>query len=174
MRGGAVHSTRYWHWTVVGLAAAVVLVVTSAYAQESPVACTLLQPAELASALGGKAGELSGTSTGSAEICNGQVGTFKVMIRTAKRTRDDDGAVERKGIEVARKMGMLVEGKIDGDMTCSTLVPPPALAEMGFNTTCSILRAGSVVAVEVTAPSQKEMASMEVVGQLVQKAITRF
>jgi len=59
-------------------------------------------------------------------------------------------------------------------MTCSTLVPPPALAEMGFNTTCSILRAGSVVAVEVTAPSQKEMASMEVVGQLVQKAITRF
>jgi len=174
MRGGAVHSTRYWHWTVVGLAAAVVLVVTSAYAQESPVACTLLQPAELASALGGKAGELSGTSTGSAEICNGQVGQLKIMIRTAKRTRDDDGAVERKGIEVARKMGMLVEGKIDGDMTCSTLVPPPALAEMGFNTTCSILRAGSVVAVEVTAPSQKEMASMEVVGQLVQKAITRF
>jgi len=159
---------------VVGLAAAVVLVVTSAYAQESPVACTLLQPAELASALGGKAGELSGTSTGSAEICNGQVGQLKIMIRTAKRTRDDDGAVERKGIEVARKMGMLVEGKIDGDMTCSTLVPPPALAEMGFNTTCSILRAGSVVAVEVTAPSQKEMASMEVVGQLVQKAITRF
>ena len=174
MRGGAVRLTRYWHWTVVGLAAAVVLVVTSAYAQESPVACTLLQPAELASALGGKAGELSGTSTGSAEICNGQVGQLKIMIRTAKRQREDGGAVERKGIEVARKMGMLVEGKIDGDMTCSTLVPPPALAEMGFNTTCSILRAGSVVAVEVTAPSQKEMASMEVVGQLVQKAITRF
>jgi len=174
MRGGAVRLTRYWHWTVVGLAAAVVLVVTSAYAQESPTACTLLQPAELESALGGKAGEFSAVGGGQAEICNGQVGQLKIMIRTAKRTRDDDGAVERKGIEVARKMGMLVEGKIDGDMTCSTLVPPPSLAEMGFTTGCSILRNGSVVAVEVTARSQKEMVSIDAVGKLVQEAVTRF
>jgi len=45
---------------------------------------------------------------------------------------------------------------------------------MGFNTTCSILHAGRVVAVEVQAPSQKEMASMDVVRKLVQQAFTRL
>jgi len=39
---------------------------------------------------------------------------------------------------------------------------------------CGILRAGKVVAVEVSAPSQKEMASMDAAPKLAQKAVTRL
>jgi hypothetical protein len=45
---------------------------------------------------------------------------------------------------------------------------------MGFNTTCSIFRGGRVVAVEVTARSRDEMASMQVVRGLVEKAWSRL
>jgi hypothetical protein len=105
-------------------------------------------------------------------MCVGQVGRFKVLIRVARR-QDNTGETERQGIETLRKMGVRVEVKTDGDLTCSTMVPPASLAHLGFNTTCSILRAGRVIAVEVTAPSEKEMVSIDVVRNLVQKATAR-
>jgi len=70
--------------------------------------------------------------------------------------------------------GWKIEVKTEGDLTCSTATPPASPAQTGVNTTCSILRAGKVVAVEVTAPSQKEMASMDAARKLVEKAVTRL
>ena len=162
------------HWAKIGCAALVLFVMTSVHAQEPSVACRLLQATELESALGGKAAKLSGGSLGNSDICNGQVGSLKVMIRIAKRRGDSGGATERMGVEILRRKGWQIEVKTEGDLTCSTAIPPASAAQMGFNTTCSILRAGRVVAVEVGAPSQKEMASMDVVRKLVQKADARL
>jgi hypothetical protein len=139
-----------------------------------PASCRLLQPAELESALGGKTAGLQRANLGPADACTGQVGTRTVLIRVAERRGDREGAVERQGIEVARKQGIQVDVKTEGDLTCSTMVPPASLAQMGFNTTCSIFRGGRVVAVEVTARSRDEMASMQVVRGLVEKAWSRL
>jgi hypothetical protein len=154
------------------LALAVLLVPAPVGAGQSSASCNLLQPAELESALGGKPTQFSSVSQGEADICTGQVGKLKVLIRVARR--QGDGTAERQGIDAARRMGAQVEVKTEGDLTCSTVIPPVSLAHLGFNTTCSILRAGRVVAVEVTAPSQQEMASMDAVRGLVQKAVARL
>jgi hypothetical protein len=158
------------------------LALTPAHAQQPSDACKLLQPAELESALGGKAGKFdnaardlasAGFNTqNSPNVCFGQVGSLKVMIRNAKR--EGDGTKERKGLEMARSQGWQIEVKSEGELTCSSAMPPASQAQYGFNTTCSILRAGRVVAVEVTARSQKEMVSMDVVRKLVQKAASRL
>jgi hypothetical protein len=162
------HLTKIWH------AALALFVLTSVHAQEPSVACKLLPASELESTLGGKAGKFSGSSVGDTHFCNGQVGSFKVLIRIAKRQGASGGATERKGIEILRAKGWKIEVKTEGDLTCSTAIPPASSAQTGVNTTCSILRAGKVVAVEVTAPSQKEMASMDAVRKLVEKAVARL
>jgi len=159
---------------MTALAVLVVLALTSAHADPSSAACQLFQPAELEATLGGKAAKFSGGTLGDADFCRGQIGTLKVLIRIAERQREDGGAVEREAIDMLRKKGIQVEVKTEGNLTCSTLIPPASLAQMGFNTTCSILHAGKVVAVEVTAPSQEEMASMDAVRRLVQRGVTRL
>src|SRR5262249_33969831 len=122
----------------------------------------------------GKAAKFSGRSLGDLHFCNGEVGSLKVMIRIAKRQGDSGGAAERKGAEMLRAQGWKIEVKTEGDLTCSTAIPPASPAKTFFNTTCSILRAERVVAVEVSAPSEKEMASMDAVRKLAQKAVTRL
>jgi hypothetical protein len=174
-----MHSTgflsgRRSHLKKVWRAALVLFVLTSVRAQEPSVACKLLQPSELESSLGGKAAKFSGRSLGDTHVCNGQVGSLTVLIRIAKRRGDSGGVAERKGIELLRAKGWKIEVKTEGDLTCSTAIPPASPAPTRFNTTCSILRAGQVVAVEVGAPSQKEMASTDAVRKLVQKAVTRL
>jgi hypothetical protein len=167
-------SRRHSHLTKIRHAALVLFVLTSVHAQEPSVACKLLQTSELESALGGKAAKFSGSSLGDTQICNGQVGSLKVLIRIAKRQGASGGVTERKGIEILRAKGWKIEVKTEGDLTCSTAIPPASPAQTGVNTTCSILRAGKVVAVEASAPSQKEMASMDAVRKLVEKAVTRL
>src|SRR5262245_42444684 len=172
-----MHSTGFLfkaRWTKIWHASLVLLILTSVYAQEPSGACKLLQATELESALGGKAANLSGHSVGNTEICSGQVGSLKVLIRIAKRQGDYGGFTARKGVEILRSKGWQIDVKTEGDLTCSTAIPPASSAQTGFNTTCSILRDGRVVAVEVGAPSQKEMASMDVVRKLIQKAVTRL
>jgi len=160
--------TKIWH------AALALFVLTSVHAQEPSVACKLLQSSELEATLGGKAAKFSGSSIGETHICNGQVGSLKVLIRIAKSRGASGGVTERKGVEILRAKGWKIEVKTEGDLTCSTAIPPASPAQTGVNTTCSILRAGKVVAVEVSAPSQKEMASMDAVRKLVEKAVTRL
>jgi hypothetical protein len=135
--------------------------------------CSLLTAAELEAALGGKAGALSEGEMGPAKLCNASVGKTKVTIRVAPRT-SATGEKEKKGIEALRKAGGQVEVKTEGELTCSTLSPPPSMMQVGYNTTCTILREGVVVGVEVGAASQAEMAKMEAVKGLVQKARSRM
>jgi hypothetical protein len=143
-------------------------------AQTGPSACGLLTAAELEAALGGKAGALSGSSQGTSRICTGTVGRTTVMIRVAERSPEDTGERERKGLEIARKMGAQVEVQKEGELTCSTLIPPPGTPQMGYNTTCTLLREGLVVGVEVTAQSRQDMAAIPAVKELVQKARSRL
>jgi hypothetical protein len=135
--------------------------------------CSLLTAAELEAALGGKAGALTEGTLGPAKVCNASVGKTKVTIRVAQRT-STTGDTESKGVEMMRKAGGQVEVKTEGELTCSTLVPPPSMAQVGYNTTCTILREGVVVGVEVAATSQADMAKMEAVKGLVQKARSRM
>jgi hypothetical protein len=88
--------------------------------------------------------------------------------------RVDNGEAERKGVEAAKKMGIQVDVVTDGDLSCSTMIPPAAMAQVGYNTTCTIFREGVVVGVEVTVASQKEMATTETVKELVRKARSRM
>ena len=164
----------YLYRAIIEAAALGALSLTSTHAQGSSAACKLLQPSEIESAIGGKATKFSGSALGETSICAGQVGTSKVMIRVAQRKRNDGGALEKAGVEKLRKAGWRIEVKTEGDLTCSTVIPPASSARIGFNTTCSVLRAGKVVAVEVAAPSEKEMASMEATRKLAQKAVARL
>jgi hypothetical protein len=142
-----------------------------AQAQKNP--CELLTAAELEAALGGKAA-LSGSNVGAAQICSGVVGSKKVMIRVGQRAAGEGGEKERKGIEKAKEMGIQVQVETEGDLTCSTMIPPETMQQMGYNTTCTILRSGVVVGVEVTATTRKDMASTQSVKGLVQKARSRM
>lgn len=143
-----------------------------AIAQDSS-ACKLLQPSELESALGGKAGKFSDYSTSNGHICSGAVGKLKVMIRVAPRT-DQTGAKEEKGVEMLRKQGWEITVKKEGSLTCSTAIPPAAMAQAGYTTTASIFSKGKVVAIDVSASSKDEMVSINVVRDLVQKAFPRL
>src|SRR5438874_12149577 len=84
----------YSRWTITGLAVLVFAVVTPAHAQ---VACKLLQPAELESALkewalGGKATQFSGSPANSGgtafDICHSEIvrpGQGNLQVRVGKR-----------------------------------------------------------------------------------------
>ena len=148
-----------------------VLFTTIAWSQQS--ACSLLQPSEIESALGGKAGNFTNNSMGKTSICNGQVGTRKVMIRVAER-KNANGNIEKSAVEMLRKQGWKIDIKQDGNITCSTAIPPDGSEHPGFNTTCSILSNGKVIAVEVRSLSKAEMASMDAVRALAQKAASRL
>jgi len=162
-----------------GIAAAPLLVLLAlglagrAWAQDK--ACSLVTPAELEAALGTKAPALKPQAVpgGNASICMGQTATATVMLRMAKRA-NPGGDTEAKGIEMAKKMGAKVEVKSFGQVTCSTMVPPPSLAQYGYNTTCSVLKNGTVVAIEVTAKAQQDMVAMEKLRPVAEKMASRI
>jgi len=148
-----------------------ILSFSPAYTQKS--ACDLLQPTELESALGGKAGGFTDHAMGTSHVCNGTVGKFRVTIRFADRS-DKSGTKEQQGADMLRKQGWQISVKKDGDLTCSTAIPPASMSQAGYNTTGSIFRNGKVVAVEVVAATKEEMASIDVVRTLVEKAQSRM
>jgi hypothetical protein len=132
-------------------------------------ACSLATPEELQAALGAKVSGLTGHSRpGGADICTGSLPGATVSLRLARRSPESQGK-EVKGIEAVKKMGAQVEVKTDGPITCSTLIPPPNLPQMGFNTTCSVLKNGQVAAIEVTAKSRKDMATMDSLHKVAEK-----
>jgi hypothetical protein len=135
----------------------------------------LLEAAELEAALAGEAAAFAPTAiSADTSMCNGQVGKYKVLIRLAARQPDDDGAAEKQGLEIVRNMGVQVDVQTDGELTCMTMIAPAALAQLGNNTTCTIVRAGRVVGVEVTAASAGELAAIETVRELVELAASRL
>jgi hypothetical protein len=83
--------------------------------------------------------------------------------------RDRSGGTEKKGIEMAKQMGIQVDVKTFGPITCSTMVPPANLVQHGFNTTCTVSKATAVAGIEVQAKSQKDMVSIEQLRPLAEK-----
>jgi hypothetical protein len=171
---------------MTGLSVLVFLVIAPAHAQE-PLSCKLLQPAEIEAALGGKAvTELSGftfNETGrvydqcSADIARpGQAGRLGVAILIVKNLPMDGGDFIRMRNAAAARQGQWkvkgaqFEEKTVGNAICTMSGRPNVAA----HTVCSIPRARGYVEVDVKAPSQKEMASMDAVRTLVQKAATRL
>jgi hypothetical protein len=167
------------------LAVLVVLVlVTPAHAQQPSAACKLLQIGEIESAMGRKAStQLAGGSqnaggmvldTCSVELGVGQNGVRKVSINIYKDTPLDAGELLRnRNAGTAREgqwkeTGARLEQKTVGNAMCILAGRPGTVG----HSICSIPRAKTIVEVDVTAPVQ-ELPSLDTVGALVQKAVTR-
>jgi len=135
-------------------------------------ACSLATPQELQAALGVSVSLKGQSGPGGADLCAAQTPTVSVLLRLAKRTTSP--GAEAAGIEKAKQMGATVEVKTDGPITCSTLIPPKNLEQIGYNTTCSVLKNEQVAAIEVTAKTQKDMASMDALRNVAQKMAGRF
>ena len=142
-------------------------------------ACGLLTPSELESVLGTKV-SLSGgggMAAQKAELCTGKTSASTVMLRLVTGLdpgRDRSGGTEKKGVEMVKQMGIQVDVKTFGPITCSTMVPPANLAQHGFNTTCTVSKPTAVAGVEVTAKSQQDMVSIERLHPLAEKMANRF
>jgi hypothetical protein len=179
-------SSGYLYRTLTGLAVLLVLVVTPAHAQPPSLACKLLQVVEIESALGGKAStKLSGSSQNvqdmvldecSVEISGpGQSVFRRVGISIVRNLPMDGGeAIRTRNAGTAREpqwkgTGARLEEKTEGDAICIIAGRPGVVG----HSTCSIPRAKGYVEVDVTA-SVQDMASLDVVRALVQKAVTRL
>lgn len=153
----------------------VLMLVFACGARAQNKACALATPDELQALLGAKVSGLRGTETpgGNAAMCMGQTPTASVMLRVAKRSAQGAGA-GAAGIETAKKMGAQVDVKTFGAVICSTMIPPANLAQLGFNTTCSVVKKTNVAAIEVTAKSQKDMIAIDKLRPLAEKLAERF
>ena len=152
--------------------AALGALVAAAPAAGANKACDLLTGSELETALGTKVA-LRGSGAPGVEMCMGQVPTARVLLRLAAGPAGD-GSKERAGLDMARKMGAEVEVKTFGPITCSTMLPPPSLAEHGFTTACTVRKANAVAGVEVTAKTRKGMVSIEKLRPLAELMASRF
>lgn len=132
--------------------------------------CALLTPAEIAAVTGAPVSAMKPSGPG---MCAGTAPGFDVLLRLAER-RESGTEMEDAGMAAIRKMGGQVDVRTFGTMTCSTLVPPPSLLSMGFNTTCSLRRNGWVAAVEVTAKTRQSQIPIEKLRPLAEKMASRF
>ena len=187
MRLQALLSSTYSRWTVTGLAALVLLAADPAHAQ---VSCKLLQPAELELALkewaaGGNATKFSGSTDNSSGIsfdtCRSEIvrpgqGNLQITVVVVKNLPMSGGdAIRTRNAGLAREgqwkvKGAQFEEKTAGKAMCTLYGRP----EVPAHSVCSIPGANGYVEVEVIAPSQKEIPSMDAVGTLVQKANSRL
>jgi hypothetical protein len=136
-------------------------------------ACALLTPAEIESTIAVKVPGFQGGGLGAAQICSASSGATTVLLRLATRT--GPAGREAQGIEMAKKMGIQVEVKTFGPITCSATSPPANLAEtVGYNTTCSVLKGDREAAVEVTAKAQKDAVTIDKLRTLAEKMAQRF
>jgi len=187
MRPLALLSRGCPRWAITALAVVVFLATTPAHAQ---VSCTLLQPAELESALkewaaGGKATKFSGaidSSSGisldgcSSEIVRPGLGNLQIRVVVTKNLpMSGSDAILARNAGLAREQqwkvkGAQFEGKTVGRAICTRYGRPGVPG----HSVCTIPSAKGYVEVEVIAPSQKEIPSMDAVGTLVQKANGRL
>lgn len=149
-------------------------------------ACALATAAELESVIGAKVSDLKGdafsghTGQGDVELqmCSGNTAKGTVVVRIGKRTGNSAGApsadAARSGIEKMKKMGAQVDVKINGPITCSTIVPPKNLEQYGFNTTCSVAKPPQVAAIEIQTKTRADMVPIEKLRPLAEKMAGRF
>jgi hypothetical protein len=138
-------------------------------------ACDLVTPAELQTVVGTSVSGLKPQAVpgGAADICMGQAGAYRIMLRLAKR-QDASGDKEAKGLAIAKQMGAQVEVKKFGDTTCSTFSPPTTMQQAGYNTTCSVFKNGQVGGIEITAAAQKDMVAIDKLKPLADKMAGRL
>lgn len=166
-------------WQVVVVAVAGILwtwgMVGPDYASAVADACKLLTAGEIEAVVREKLNmaplDLSADpKTGKPSICQLKGGSYSVLVRFAKRTADS-GNKEKKGIEEAKKMGIKVTVDKQGNTTCSTAI---GSSQMIYNTTCTVIKGGDVVGVEVNAPSEAKMVPVSKVRPLAEKAASRL
>ncbi len=133
--------------------------------------CALVTPAELESLVGGKV-ELKGGTIGKAAFCSGRTPAVSVMLRMAPRPPGPGN--EAAGVAVAKKMGAQVDVKTFGPITCSTIIPPKDKEVYGFNTTCAVLKEGTVAAIEITTKSRAAMVPIDKLRPIAEKMAKRF
>jgi len=147
--------------------------VGGANAQAAAPTCTLATADELRAALGSDVTGLTNRNTGAgASFCSGQTPTLSVSLRMA--TRNGPPGDEAAAIDAARKMGIQVDLRTAGPITCSTMIPPKALERIGFNTTCAVIKNGRIAAVEVTAKTQQAMVPIDRLRRVAEKMADRF
>jgi hypothetical protein len=143
-------------------------------------ACSLATADELRAALGSKmvglllsADDLRAALgyPGGVSACGGDTPAASIGLRLVTRSSPEDA--EAAGIEAAKKMGAQVEVKTDGPITCWTTIPANR-AQLGFKTTCSVLKDGRVAAIEVIAWSRQDMVSIEGLRSVAEKMAGRF
>jgi hypothetical protein len=140
-------------------------------------ACALASPAEIEGVLGAKVAGLKAQQTGDAstQICMGTSPKGRVMLRLAKqKSEGTPGEKERKGIEIAKKMGAQVDVQTSGPITCSTFIPPQSLEAHGFNTTCTVTKGDAVAGIEITAKTRADMVPIAKLRPLAEKMSGRF
>jgi len=165
-----------WMAIAVCASAFVASVLAPVGAADSNKACGLLTPSELQIVLGTTV-SLSGggMAVGRAELCTGQTSTVMLRLVTGLDPgRDRSGGTEKEGIEMVKQMGIQVDVKTFGPITCSTMMPPANLAQHGFNTTCTVSKPTAVAGIEVAAKSQQDMVSIERLHPLAEKMASRF
>ena len=148
--------------------------VVPARAAEPNQACALLTTAELEAVLGAKLSPLAGQSIpgkAGVQMCTTKSANALVLLRLAKTKGTSNAAAE--GIEIARSIGAQVDVKTFGPITCSTMIPPRNMEQMGFNTTCSVVKGTTVAAVEITTKARKDLVPIEKVHPLADKIATR-
>lgn len=106
----------------------------------------------------------------------GQAGRLQVTILIVKNHPMDGGDfIRRRNGAAAREGQWKVKGAQFGEKTVGNAIcTMSSRPNVAAHSVCSIPRARGYVEVEVIAPSQKEMASMDAVRTLVQKAYTRL
>jgi hypothetical protein len=143
-------------------------------------ACSLTTADELRAALGARmVGLLLSADDlrvalgyrGDASYCSGDTEVAAIGLRLVTRSSPEDAEAAR--IEAAKKMGAQVEVKTDGPITCWTTIPANQ-AQLGFKTTCSVLKNGHVAAIEVTAWSRQDMVSIETLRPVAESMVGRF
>ncbi len=156
------------HKIIVGAALALAIGLPCAAADK---ACTLVTPAELESLVGKKV-PMNGSAVGNAHICSGHTPAVSVMLRMAQRK--PGAGNEAAGVAAAEAMGLQVDVKTFGPVTCSTMVPPKDKEMYGFNTTCSVLKGTTVAAIEIKSKSRAAMVPIEKLRPVPEKMATRF
>ena len=136
--------------------------------QPTTSACKLLTQAEVETALGIKLSPFAPSGS----FCGAKSDSVSVMLRLAKSSGTQGDA--KKSLEMMKQMGMQVDVKTFGPITCSTLVPPAKMTQSGYNTTCSVTKPGSVAAIEVATKSQQSMVPIDKLRPLAEKMSPRF
>lgn len=172
-------TTRVFSRWIVAMCIGIIVVTAGRAGAEGNKACGLLMPSEIESVLGAKVTLKSDgqMGEGKTEHCTGQAPAAAVMLRLSTGLDaggNRPGGKEMKGIETAKQMGAQVEVKTFGAITCSTITPPANIAQMGFNTTCTVKKATALAGVEVQVKSQKDMISIERLRPLAEKMAERF